>query len=300
MKKLILLVALLMPLKLLAIDVLTMSPDTIIYVKDRKIEIEDSEDRMKVKIYEQAHSGNYEEMEMVFEGHYKEGRSYEKRKYIGNLTLPIPSWDRHFEAHWVGFGVGFANFSDGDFNFNDVNGVTLRSGKSLEYNLNFLEKSFPFSRYPWAVVTGMGIRWSRYNIEGDVYFKEINGITRLIPWEGGSLRKSKLNMTALTIPVLLEWQKRKGRDTQFFVSAGVVGVIKTISSSRIGYTDERGKKQKEKVDGGLNIHPVSLDLLFQAGISWIGMYAKYSPVELFENSKGPKLYPVSIGLHLHF
>lgn len=50
---------------------------------------------------------------------------------------------------------------------------------------------------------------------------------------------------------------------------------------------------------GMNIRPVTMDFLFQAGWDWIGLYAKYSPIDLFENGKGPKVHPVSIGLQLH-
>ena len=46
----------------------------------------------------------------------------------------------------------------------------------------------------------------------------------------------------------------------------------------------------------MNIRPVTMDFLFQAGWDWIGLYAKYSPIDLFENGKGPKVHPVSIGL----
>jgi hypothetical protein len=112
------------------------------------------------------------------------------------------------------------------------------------------------------------------------------------------LKASKLNITSLTIPLLLEWQPKK-RSSEFFLSAGVVGVIKTCSSSKIVYNDASGKKHKEKMDSGMNIRPVTMDFLFQAGWDWIGLYAKYSPIDLFENGKGPKVHPVSIGLQLH-
>lgn len=152
--------------------------------------------------------------------------------------------------------------------------------------MNVLEKAFPFSRYRWAVVIGAGMRWSRYRIDTNEYFKEIDGVTALRPApEGVTLKASKLNITSLTIPLLLEWQPKK-RSSEFFLSAGVVGVIKTCSSSKIVYNDASGKKHKEKMDSGMNIRPVTMDFLFQAGWDWIGLYAKYSPIDLFENGKG--------------
>ena len=65
---------------------------------------------------------------------------------------------------------------------------------------------------------------------------------------------SKLNITSLTIPVLLEWQspKHRRKAPRFFISGGVVGVVKTISSSKIVYHDADGEKRKKKMDRGMN------------------------------------------------
>ena len=300
MKSLILILAILLPLGGYAETVIPLNPDTVIHADKRRIEIKEDGDRVKVRVYEQDADGEFEEDEKIFEGHYVNGQSYERRKYIRALCIPVPTWDKHFSPHWAGFGMGFANFADGKLNINDIDGVSLRSGKSLEYNLNVLETSVPFSRYGFAFVTGAGIRWSRYRIDTNSYFREVDGITSLQPAPDGIfLKKSKLNITSLTIPLLLEWQKRKHKKTRFFLSAGVVGVIKTCSSSKVMYYNEFGKKEKHKMDTGMNIRPVTMDILLQAGFRGIGIYAKYSPVGLFESGRGPLVHPVSLGLHLH-
>lgn len=300
MKRLIIMIALIVPFGWSAIAMESGEQDTTIVVKNKRIKISEEGDRTKVKVYELVEDGEYIESEQVFEGHYIDGKSYERRKHMRNISIPVLGWDRNFSGHWAGFGMGFANFADGSFHVNDIDGVSLRSGKSLEYNLNFLEKSFRIPRTNWAFVTGMGMRWNRYRIDTNSYFLEVDGVTILQPApEGIRLSASKLNTTSLTIPLLMEWQTRKKQDEGFFVSAGVVGVIKTMSSSKIAYRDENGKKHKTKVDGGMNIHPVTMDFLVQTGYNWIGVYAKYSPVEMFGNNKGPKVHPVSIGLHLH-
>jgi hypothetical protein len=149
-------------------------------------------------------------------------------------------------------------------------------------------------------VTGAGLRWSRYRIDGNRYFMETDGITSLHPApEGMSYTASKLNITSLTIPVLLEWQNRRKGSANFFISAGIEGVIKTISSSKVSYKDEKDKKQTDKMDAGMNLRPVTMDFLVQTGFDWIGFYARYSPMGLFESGKGPNIHPVSIGLMLH-
>jgi len=282
-----------------ALEVDPLAADTTITVDSKRIEVKESGDRLKVRVYEITEEDGVIDDEMVFEGHYKDGKSYERRKH--SINIPLPTWDRDFNAHWAGFGMGFANVADGSFHFNDIDGVSLRSGKSFEYNLNFFEKSFLLSRKAnIAIVTGAGMRWSRYRIDTNSYFKEVDGITILHPApEGVKYTASRLNITSLTIPILLEWQTRNKRNDDFFISAGVVGVVKTISSSRVTYKNKEGKRRSDKMDGGMNIRPITMDFLFQAGYDWIGVYAKYSPVRLFESGKGPRIHPVSIGLHLH-
>lgn len=165
MKRFLLIIAACFPaIGLLAADVEPMPADTVIRLENKRIVVKDNGERMKVKVYELTEEGDSIDREMIFEGHYRDGQSYERRKHIKSINIPIPSWDKDFDPHWAGFGMGFANFSGSD-GINDVDGVSLRSGNSLEYNLNFMEFSFPFSRYRWAVVTGAGMRWSRYALE---------------------------------------------------------------------------------------------------------------------------------------
>ena len=112
-----------------------------------------------------------------------------RRKHVKSINIPVPTWIRtsirigpvlEWASRTLRMGV----------TCNDVDGVSLRSGNSLEYNLNVLEKAFPFSRYRWAVVIGAGMRWSRYRIDTNEYFKEIDGVTALRPApEGVTLKR---------------------------------------------------------------------------------------------------------------
>jgi hypothetical protein len=302
MKRLLLFAILCTPAGLPARETEKIPADTTFVVNNKRIEVKESRDRMKVRVYELTGEGGITEDKMIFEGHYRDGKSYENRRRPNSINIPIPAWNKEFEPHWAGFGIGFANVADNELHMNDVDGVTLRSSSSLEYNLNLPEKSFPFSaRSNWAVVIGVGLRWVRYRVDDNKYFMEVDGITSLHPApDGVNFSSSKLNITYLTIPLLLEWQARRKGNDNFFLSAGIVGGIKTASSSRVAYKDPAGKKNKEKMDGDMNLRPLTMDFLIQAGYDLIGVYAKYSPVGLFEGGKGPKLHPVSIGLQLHF
>lgn len=300
MKKVLLMVMALFSLTQLAAGITSMAGDTTILLDGKRVEIKETADRLKVKVYEVTAEGDSIESEKIFEGIYKNGKSYESRRHMKSITIPVPSWNKDYDPHWAGFGMGFANFSDASFNFNDVDGVALNSGKSLDYNLNLFETAYPFSSYGWAVVTGAGMRWTRYSLDNNEYFMEKDGITSLFPApEGITYKSSKLSTTHITIPLLVEWQNPR-RKTQLFFSAGLVGSIKTWSSSKVVYRDSNGDKHKQKLDSGMNIRPFTIDVLVQGGINCIGVYARYSPMTMFEKGKGPELHPVSIGLQFHF
>ncbi|MDO5570682.1 MAG: PorT family protein [Bacteroidales bacterium] len=292
MKKLFTLLALIFPLSLLA----GVQNDTIISVNGNDIEVKELDNQINVRVYDSQTSV---EKEMIFEGHYKDGKSSERRKYIKNISIPVIDWDRSFDSHWAGFGMGLANIADG-FDFNDIDGVSLNGGTSREYNLNLFDKSFLLYRNRLALVTGFGFRWSRYRITGNKYFIEKDDMTYLEDMTEWKLKKSKLNITYITIPVLLEWQKKFHHNSPIFVSGGIVGQIRTCSSSKIEYRNLNNKRVKDIVDKGLNLLPLNMDFLLQAGYGSIGVYAHYSPFSLFRSGKGPDIQPVGIGLQIYF
>ena len=244
-----------------------------------------------------------EDSTKIFEGHYRDGKSSEQRKYIASVAsveIPNPRWKgRRFNSHWAGLGLGFSGFAERG----DYDNISFRSSKSSEFSLNFFEKTIPISyHYRWAVVSGLGMRWTRYHVKGNYHFEEIDDYTGLVEAPDGiRYKNSKLGITTLNVPLLIEWQNHRGN---LFLSAGIVGSIKTWSYSRIEFFDDNDtrhkKKHKEKVDQGMTLRPVTMDFLAQAGTRGIGVYARYSPISIFENNKGPELYPLSFGLMLHF
>ena len=266
---------------------------------NKRITVKENEQkqRIEVQVYELNDRQGSTYYEQIFEGHYRDGKSNEKRKYIASVGIPNPRWKtKHFDPHYAGFGLGFAGFAEKG----DYNNISFHSGKSWEFSFNFAERAIPIS-YRLAVVTGLGIRWTRYRLKGNYHFEEIDNYTKLVEAPDGiRYKSSKLGITTLNIPLLLEWQNSRGN---LFFSAGAVGSVKTWSSSRIEFYDDnyrKHKKHKEKVDSGMTLRPITMDLLAQAGTKDVGAYVRYSPISIFENNKGAELYPLSFGLMLHF
>ena len=258
--------------------------------------------RLEVEVYELSDSKEVDAYEKIFEGHYRDGKVNEQRRSLVSIDIPAPMsklnsmrFNRNFVPHYAGFGIGFAGFADRG----ESAAIPLRSGKSHEFNLNLLQQAIPISRhYKWAVVTGFGIRWTRYHLKGNRYFEEIDDYTHLITAPNEiTMKDSRLGITTLNLPLLIEWQTRNGN---LFFSAGVECSFKTASSSRIRYIGENGKRQREKVDTDMTLRPVTMNVLVQAGSNNIGVFSRYSPVSIFEKNKGPELYPLTFGIMLYF
>ena len=92
MKRFLLIIAACFPaIGLLAADVEPMSTDTVIRLENKRIVVKDNSERMKVKVYELTEEGDSIDSEMIFEGHYRDGQSYERRKHIKSINIPIPT-----------------------------------------------------------------------------------------------------------------------------------------------------------------------------------------------------------------
>ena len=264
--------------------------------------------RVEVEVYELQDGEETYPYEKIFEGHYRDGNIFERRNSLFTIDIPSPIPQRfnlqigntdkkcnHFHPHYAGFGMGFAGFAERG----DHADIPYRTGSSPEINLNLLQKSIPLSRYyKWAIVTGFGIRWTRYHLKGNHYFEEKDDYTHLLTAsEDLKFTKSKLGITTLNVPFLLEWQTRK---SALFVSAGAVCSFKTASSSRYYYEDRNGKKQKEKAGTAMTLRPVTMDILVQIGTKDFGLFSRYSPISIFEKNKGPEIYPLTFGAMLYF
>jgi hypothetical protein len=276
--------------------------DTIRVGDSRRLEIIEGHGKTRIKIFELTDDGEKLVSDNTYGG-YREHVYGNKGRERSVLNFRAPWTNRSYNPHWGGFGVGFLSLSSGGLgHINDVMGLGLKSESSLEYNLNILEQSYILSHGSgWALVTGAGLRWSRFRLDERGYLAESGGITTLHNVAAGMLlESSKLNITAVTIPLMLEWQDVSRKNASPFISAGLVAVIKTASASKIVYTDGGGSKQKDKMDSGMNLRPVTCDVLLQAGFGCLGAYARYSPIGLFEKDKGPEVFPVSIGLQLYW
>jgi hypothetical protein len=206
---------------------------------------------------------------------------------------------KHFDGHWSGFELGFNGLANKDYSLyppTDADFMELDQPKSMEVNLNFLEYNILLNDNSIGLVTGMGFSMNNYRFDNDLTIaKGTNGnVEPRYATEEEKMEKSKLTVSYLTVPLLLEFQiPVNGRSNRLFISAGLIGGINLGSHTKIKYDDS-----KEKERGSFNINPFKCSATVRAGLKDLSLYASYGLTPLFKEDKGPELFPFSIGISL--
>ncbi|WP_294068160.1 hypothetical protein [Proteiniphilum sp. UBA1028] len=276
--------------------------DTTFHYQNRMVVIREQPDEINVSVYRCNEAGDTIRSNKIYEGIFTDNKSVERR-YENRFDIFVPDIFKPKEkrkvaaSHWAGFGIGFSNLPNG-FDFDGEIASALNLSRSLQYNLNFFDNHWRLGNNGFSLVTGFGIQFNSLHLQNNKYM-EVMDYKTVISTSDEVLHKSRLHFTCLTFPLLLEVNFPVGCGETIFLNAGVVGKIKTASSSKI-WLKENGKERKVKQPGELNIRPLAFDLLMQAGIGDVGFFLSYSPFTLFLNNKGPQANQGTIGIQLYF
>ncbi len=214
-----------------------------------------------------------------------------------NDAKPDKKKKKKFKPHYAGFEIGMNNFLNANNTLATGSFMNLNTGKSWNYNLNFLEYGFGLGTSYVGLVTGMGLEWSSYVFDANNTIEELdNGDIINIPDPFVNVTKSSLKMGYLTAPLLLEFQIPAGKK-RIHISGGVIGGIKLASKTKVKYHD--GNKQKSVIRDDYSLSPFRYGATVRVGYRMINLYANYYFSPLFsETATAPELFPFSIGINL--
>jgi hypothetical protein len=212
---------------------------------------------------------------------------------------------KKFRPHYAGLELGMNNYLTPDFSLVLPPGeefMDLNTGKSWCWNLNVVDFGIGFGTDYIGLATGLGFNFMNYNFNGQ------NGIMKdpdtgetveYIPPYAGNITKSKMNITYMTAPLMLEFQIPTQGRGRVYISGGVLGSVKLWSNTKIKYT-EAGDKSKEKNKNDFNLSPIRWGFTARVGYRGFGIYANYYMTSLFKSTMGPELYPFDLGLAFNF
>ena len=204
-------------------------------------------------------------------------------------------WSGSFNPHWAGLEVGMNMFRQTDYSmYGGDEFFDLIPGKSLTWNLNFAEWAFKNEANNFGLVTGLGFSFSDYTFDRAITIEKDNGSGMIVPvpLDPNGLKKSKLTMTYLTAPLMLEVKTplRMG-GSKLYLAGGVIGGLNIGSHTKYKY-----KNDKEKNKGNFYLNTFKYDLTGRIGFGDFCVFVNYSMTPLFEDGHGPELYPLMFGI----
>lgn len=211
----------------------------------------------------------------------------EKRKNYGK-----------FNGHWGGFEMGVNMFHTSDYSA--YNGTSfgeffdLNHAKSLTVNINFAEYAFSNERNTIGLVTGLGLNMMDYRFDQPMTVTKDPASGMLVPvyLEEAGFNKSKLNVSYLTAPMILEVATPlKFNQHRLTIGAGVIGGLNIGSRTKIKTDDGKTKDRRN-----FNINPMKYELTGRIGLGELTLFANYGMTPLFKDGKGPELVPLTVGI----
>jgi len=243
----------------------------------------------------------------------------------GNVKLRS-RYKRKFNGHWAGFDIGFNGYITNNFNMKfppEDEYLDLRMEKSIIVNINIFEQNVALTKDKrFGALTGLGLSLPNYRFRRATHLSSDS--SNLIGYisDGISVKKTKLAMMYLTIPVLFEWQTNNWhKKNSFHVGFGVIIAARLMSWTKIYYNEQYkdfelyryntesgqyeaelaatspgNKKVKDKNDWFLK--PVKAEATLRVGWGFINLWVTFSMNQMFRNDKGPQVYPWSAGITL--
>jgi hypothetical protein len=205
-----------------------------------------------------------------------------------------------FRGHWSGVDFGFNNYLTSDHSLTLPAGIdymTLHSGKSSNFNINFSQLSLGITKH-FGFVTGLGLNWNNYRFDGNNNIqKGTTGVIEMLD-PGASLKKSKLTTLYMHLPFMAEIQIPVD-NSHINIAAGPIGAVKLGSHSKMVYEDG----DKVKSDSDFSLAMLRGGATARVGYENFQIYGTYYMTPLFKSEKGPSgtdLYPFEIGISFTF
>jgi len=209
--------------------------------------------------------------------------------------------NNRFRNNWTGIELGINGYLTPDYSLTMPVGqesFELRYERSTAFNMNFYQQNINLVRNRLGLFTGIGLGWNNYRFGNDALLVKGPQEAEFVAVTEPGLRKNKLTVTWVNVPLMLEFQKpASAPGPQFFLSAGLNLGARIGSHTKQVYMLDNGRDRR-RLRGDFYLNPFRFDLQARMGIGKIGLFASYSLNSMFRDERGPQLHPFSVGLRL--
>ncbi len=201
--------------------------------------------------------------------------------------------------HWTGYEIGVNGLLDYKNSLNVPGGsdfIELNYAKSIQFGLNLLEKDFHIYHNHVNVVTGFGFDFNHYALKNNV---TLNGNTDVLTASNDSVKytKNTLNVSYIKAPLMIEFNTSDNPKNNFHIAVGAEFAYRIHSVAKQKY-EQNDQHFKNKQRDDFNLEPFRYSATARVGYNNVTVFANYGLNRLFEKSKGPQVYPFSLGVNI--
>lgn len=214
-----------------------------------------------------------------------------------NVKIPrpmIPLDRKENKPSYMRSYVSGPGFSFGSVMMLDEGAEGINYASSLRYGLKMIGIDIPISRH-FVFNSSVNMEFNSIHLKNNQAYHDAGGNTLMIPApEGLTYDKSRLHVTYLTVPIMLQYRfgGRSNEGFNFGINFGPELKFRTASSSKVWYHD---RKSYDKLGTDMNLNPVAVDLRLEVSFRGLGLYATYGLMPMFVSGKGPKTNLLSFG-----
>jgi len=218
-------------------------------------------------------------------------------------TLTIKSKPSQRFNHYAGIDFGVNGL------LNSANSVDLgEEGKFMDQNywgswsisFNFIDSYIPIAQEKFGITIGMGFEFNKYKLSRDFTVVNFQDSTFGIVDSAKSIEKNLFKTSMINLPIMFETNLGKDAEHSFHLAVGGM-VSYTLGSKTKQIFETDGEEYKNKSRNDFNTNPFRLSMVGRIGYGNFTFFATYSLTPLFEEDRGPELYPFTVGVSLvHF
>ncbi len=205
-----------------------------------------------------------------------------------------------FNGTWEGLSIcgnGMLTYDNKTTLPESMRSFEIDYARSVSAALNIGQVDFGINPH-FGFTTGLGFQWNRYGIKNNynMTFNEDSVYGESTP--DYNYHKNVLKATYLTMPLLFEIHTNKKASKSFDISFGVIGGYKLGSRLKQEYEYE-GHTYEFKTKGHYHFSPFQAYATARIGFGGVQLFANYGLTRIFEQGRGPQLYPFQVGLHFY-
>lgn len=207
--------------------------------------------------------------------------------------------DNKFNGHLAGIELGLNNFLNPEGNLTlskQDEFLKLIPGKSWAFSFNFAEINIGLYKNYIGITTGLGLGINNYRFENDITLFKNNDTLSYFYDTTRNITRNKLTTTYLIMPLLLEFQIPVLKTRLNFAIGGYAGV--RVGGHTKQVFEMNSITAKDKVHDGFYTNPWKYGVTARFGGEDIQLFVNYDLSTMFEENRGPKLYPITFGITL--